>query len=524
MKREALDGLAAAAGEYAASLPLDDPAKETSEAFETWFYAALGSPSLEALKGHHLATPAEYPKIKEALEKLPGETAERHLKKFATTLNTRLANVSADLKLRYLEGATSICGERKEMADAADVLAYYRDLVSEIELSARIEGSDRISPEKPFGLQVNLRHTREIEREAGGFQRYLQNQTNQQYGYNFGRPPEDYRDKFEKAARAVLEEHFEILSLTFHGDKSESRTDPEFGWRLTPYAYFLLKPKGPQIDRIPPLKIDLDFMDTSGYAVIPITSAEIPVDASGKAEPRPFRDIRITQTLDERSHAEKGSLFLEIKATGYGLIPPLETLLDAGVPGFELEKIEDRGVRIAELDSTSDDLAPLSEAEWRVELKPAGGTLPVNFRFPNIKVETAKDDGVLMQRYVDVDLVPVAADIPLMVNQNALSRWWITGLALLVIPIGLVALKIQRGRKVPAAEAKGIPLPSHFTPVTVLGFLRRLRDGNVFPAAQLAVLEQEIEGLENQYFGPAAPLPDSAALEQLAARWQQRAA
>ena len=50
----------------------------------------------------------------------------------------------------------------------------------------------------------NLRHTREIERESGGFQRYLQNQTNSQYAYNFGRPPEDYRDKFEKAARAAL--------------------------------------------------------------------------------------------------------------------------------------------------------------------------------------------------------------------------------------------------------------------------------------------------------------------------------
>jgi hypothetical protein len=139
-------------------------------------------------------------------------------------------------------------------------------------------------------------------------------------------------------------------------------------------------------------------------------------------------------------------------------------------------------------------------------------------------VETAKDDGLLMQRYVDVDLVPVAADIPLTVKQNALSRWGLAGLALLVIPIGLVVLKVQRGRKPPAEVAKVIPMPSHFTPVTVLGFLRRLRDGNNLPADQFAALEQEIEALENQYFGPAAPLPDSAALEQLAARWQQRAA
>jgi hypothetical protein len=521
MKRASLDALAAAAGEYSASLPLEDQAKETAEVFETWFYAALGSPSLEALKGHHLPTPAEYPLIKAALEGLPGEAAERHLKKFATTLNQRLANVGPDLKLRYLEAATAICGDRKELADAADVLAYYRDLVSEIELSSRIDGSDRISPDKPFGLQVNLRHTRQIEREAGGFQRYLQNQTNQQYAWNFGRPPEDYRDKFDKAARAVLEEHFEILSLTFHGEKTESRTDPDFGWRLTPYAYFLLKPKGPQIDRIPSLKIDLDFMDTSGYAIIPITSAEIPVDSSGQPEPRPFRDLRITQTLDERSHAEDGSLYLEIKATAHGLIPPLEEILDIALPGFVLGKIEDRGLRIAELDAATDDLAPVSEAEWRIELKSATGSFPANFRFPNIKLETAKEDGLLMQRYVDVDLVPVLSEVRLDMKQGRLRHWMLAGVALLLIPMGFLAVRAQRRRKAPTVTAKIVPLPSHFTPVTVLGFLRRLRGESPLTPDHAAGLEKEIALMESGYFGTAAPIVDPAALEEIATRWQQ---
>jgi len=49
---------------------------------------------------------------------------------------------------------------------------------------------------------VNLRHTKEIEREAGGFSKYLTNQNNQYYSYNYGRPTENYRDKFEDAARA----------------------------------------------------------------------------------------------------------------------------------------------------------------------------------------------------------------------------------------------------------------------------------------------------------------------------------
>ncbi|MEL7230279.1 MAG: molybdopterin-guanine dinucleotide biosynthesis protein MobB, partial [Pseudomonadota bacterium] len=36
------------------------------------------------------------------------------------------------------------------------------------------------------------------------------------------------------------------------------------GWRRTSYAYLLLKAKGPEVDRIPPLKLDLDFNDVTG--------------------------------------------------------------------------------------------------------------------------------------------------------------------------------------------------------------------------------------------------------------------
>ncbi len=522
IKRESLEALAASAADYAESLPLPDPDEESAEVFETWFFAALGSPSLEALKNHHVPSPGEYAKIRTALESLPDECAERHLKAMATTLNNRLANVSPDLKLRYLEGATLIVGDRKEMGDASDVFAYYRDLVSEIELSTRIDGSDRVGTGSPFGLHVNLRHTREIEREAGGFQRYLQNQTNAQYSFNFGRPPEDYRDKFEKAARAALEEHFEIVSLTFHGEKVESRTDPEFGWRLTPYAYFLLKPKGPQIDRIPPLKIDLDFMDTSGYVVLPITSPEIPIDASGDPAPRPWRDLRITQTLDDRSLDEEGSLFLEVKATANGLVPPLPDMLDINWDGLEPGLIEDKGIQIAELDGASDDLSPVSTREWRIELKPPGGTLPAKFRFPTAKVDTVEEDGFVLQRYADVDLVPVEGEIALDGSGKSPTPWLAAGLAVAVLGAG--GTWIARKRRRPfAVVSEALPLPSSITPVTVLGFLRRLRDREALSEPSRAELDTEIALLESQYFGPHAPEPRNAELLQLATRWQSAA-
>ncbi len=519
--RRALDELGEAAAAYTATLPRADEMTETTAPFETWFFAALGSPSLEALKAHHLPSPDEIPKIKAALDALPEESAKRHLEKFASTLNNRLANVSPDLKLRFLEAADAIVGDHETFRDASDVLAYYRDLVTEIELSATLDGPDKVAADAPFGLKINLRHTKEIERESGGFQRYLQNQTGNQYGYNFGRPPEDYRDKFEKAARAVLEETFEVISVTFHSEKVESRTDPEFGWRLTPYAYLLLKPKGPQIDRIPPLSIDLDFQDTSGYVVLPISSGEIPISASGEAAPRPFRDLRLTQTLDIRSQQEQGSAFLEVRANALGLVPNLETLIELPVPGFETGAIEDKMLQLSELDATTDDLAPLSEHEWRIELKPISGAIPATFRFPPSKVELAAEDGLVLQKYEDVDLVPVTAEVPLGVTTRRNTPLVI---ALLAIVAGLAALIYYLRRSKPVVEvAAPHPLPAHLTPVTLLGWLQRLRENPALTSEQKASLESEIQTLESSLFSASAKPADSANLEAIAKRWQAAA-
>jgi hypothetical protein len=523
IKREALDALAAAAAAYSRDFPSAKESDESTSVFETWFYAALGSPSLESMKSHHVATPAEFPKIKTALDSLTGDAKSRHLKSFATTLNTRIANVSPDLKLRYLEGAAAIVGDHEAMADASDVLRYYRDLITEIELSTSIDGPDRVGTAAPFGLRINLRHTREIERESGGFQKYLQNQTNSPYGFNFGRPTEDYRDKFEKAARAALEEHFEVLSLTFHSDKVESITDPQFGWRLTPYAYFLLKPKGPQIDRIPPLKIDLDFNDTSGYVVLPITSAEVPIDAS-KAEPRPFRDLQLTLTLDDRTAKEKGSVFLEIKANARGLIPPLDELIDSDLTDFKTADIEDRTLRVVELDATAEDLAPLSEHEWRIEYQPANGsTLPATFTFPTIKAELAKENGLTRQRYQDVDLIPVGETTPLGRIPTGLNRWLITAIALTAILLATFLTLLAKRRKPQSTGPELLPLPTQLNAVSVIGYLQRLQQSPSLSPSSRAALHQEIEALQARHFSASALPEDPTHLEALARKWQSAA-
>ncbi|MGC6567872.1 MAG: hypothetical protein ACON38_19935 [Akkermansiaceae bacterium] len=519
-KKFALEDLQSAAELYAKSLPLEKESDESTAVYETWFFAALGSPLLEALKNHHQPVPSEYAKIKAALESLPEESRERHLERFARTLNSRITNVAPDLKFRFLEAALQITGERDEMATSVEVYDYYKDLVTEIELVSHLDGNDKVGREA-FGLFVNLHHTSAIERESGGFQRYLQNQNNTtSYSYNFGRPTEDYRDKFEKAARSALQEHFEIVSLTFHTDKVESYTSSRPGWRTTPYAYFLLKSKGPQVDTIPPLKIDLDFLDTTGYVVLPVTSASIPVDSSGEQDTRPFRELKVTMTLDEREAEEKGEWHLDVKTSGEGLVPDLDELLDLPPAGFEVVETDDQDLQIEELTTQTDDGAPLSTHQYRLTLKPKVDS-PTTFAFPVLtEVATkalAKNDALLRQRYHDVDLLAVGEVVDLVVKPSSTLWLWIVAGLVVIAGGGFFFWSRKRGSGMDEGDLQvGPPLPVNLTPVTLLYWLRRL-EGTI-PEEKKAELQSEITSLESQAFGEGTP---SLELEKIARSWSQ---
>ncbi len=524
-KRTALDDLAAAAQTYLSQLPFEDKKDESTEPFTTWFYASLGSPDLAALKAHHQPVPSEYAKIKAALDTIPEECRKRHLDDFAKTLNSRLANVSPDLKYRFLEAVLPITGEHERIEDAAKVFQYYQDLITEIELDVRLDGPDTIDPTQPFGVYINIRHTKEIERESGGFQRYLVNQNNQPYAYNYGRPTEDYRDKFEKGATPVLEEHFEILSLTFHASKIQSRTDPEPGWRYTPYAYYLLKPKGPEVDTLPPLKIDLDFLDTSGYVVLPVTSAAIPIKASGDgAEARPYRDLQLTLTLDDREAEKKNLAYLEVRATAHGLVPPLERLVELPLEGFEITDTEDRDLQVEELTTDTDDGAPLSTHEWRLTLDPKGETLPATFHFPRVLAQVAEEDGLTLQKYEDVDLIAVEPTTKLTGGKAERSLMWLPFLALGVILIGGIATYVFVRKPEEDAVLAGPEIPQSLTPVTLLSFLDQVRKAVSFPSDKETELRTEIASVEKRAFSPQAAPPDQSELTEIAQKWQRLAA
>jgi len=523
----AMGEFARAAELYARAAPELDDDELTAKAFDTWFYAALGASDLAQIDHRRVALESEFPRIKAAIEALPGELAERHLDLFANALFTRMSGVNPAVKFRYVRAGLGIVGDNDRAADAREVYDYYADLVSEIRLTARVDGGSDVGTE-PFGLFVSLEHTREIEREAGGFSKYLINQNNQAFSYNYGRPTEDYRDKFEEAARESLSEQFEVLSVTFNHPDTTSRALPKYGWRETPYCYVLLRARGPETDRVPPLRLDLDFLDTSGYAVLPIESAVVPIDANAPATAHACEELHIVQTLDER-RADEGALVLEVKATARGLVPELDDLLAIDSDGFDVAGIEDQGLSISEFDREADEVAVKSDRTWLVSLVASDGLaeLPSEFTFAAAKLD-AKE--VLHQRYVDEDLESVEPVVALerRYGEVAGAPRWPWALAFVGLAgLGAFAFTRLRSRGGAPDDEGGLRVPEQVTPFTVLGLLEGIGARGGLADADRAELEGKIAELEAAYFrngrSASAGSEPTADLEALARDWVRRA-
>ena len=524
-------GKAFAAFEYAAQLYAKQVASgemeesdESTKPFEIWFYASLGASDLNHVTEETSADLRQPGKIRDAILKLGDEkTAERHMAMFANTLFTRMSAAKPAVKFRYLRSGFDIVGDHKRAKEARKVFDYYKDLVNEIRLEAVIDGSDVVGHDRPFGVFVNLRHTREIERESGGFSRYLQNQnTNTRYTYNYGRPTEDYRDKFEEAVRQALKEQFEVLSITFQSEDVNSKATSKYGWRVTSYAYLLLKPRGPEVDEIPPLQLDLDFLDTSGYAVLPIESAIVPLDATPNVgDDRPLSNLSIIQTLDERQ-ADERKLIVEIKASGHGLIPSLDEILDFKPKDFEVVSTDDQGVAVSRFDPESDETQIVSERTWLVTLNADEGLteLPEEFAFakPTLDVKEA-----IYQRYNDADLAEVGQTVSLEQEYGKKSylSWIVGGSVAGVLGLGLLLIVLFTPKRTLDQSNQRYVLPEQITPFTVIGLLRDIESANGLNAEGKKELVASIHRLEQQYFDDTAD--SEADLQEVANDWIRKA-
>lgn len=522
-RKEAFDMFSRAADFYAGALP-ESASDESTKVYEHWMYAALGASDLGALREKQQPSPAQIDLIKEALEKLPGAAAQRHMDRFANALAARISGVKPELKQRYLKHGLAIVGGHEKAAEARKVFDYYKDLVTEIQLVARVDGPATVGHTEPFGVFVDIRHTTEIERESGGFSKYLTNQNNASYAYNYGRPTQNYRDKFEETARAALADHFEVTSVSFHDNRITSRGTGREGWRITPYAYLLLKARTPEVDKVPPVQIDLDFLDTSGFVILPIATSPIPIDAQPEfGDVHQAENLEIVQILDE-SKAQEGKIEVEVKATASGLIPGLNHLLSFPTQGFELAETSGGELSVQQLDAEAQTAAAISERNWMLTFTAIDSAIqPEQFIFPRPLIEQSN---VSYQRYEDADLVATTEITPLgaLYAQKRRGLPWILAAGILLLGAIILRTVFRKRASGPAltGQVTRYTIPDELTPFTVIGLLHRIRDEDCLGADIHPQLKQAIEKLERYYFEHSEGDPPD--LKALAEKWVTLAA
>ncbi len=417
---------------------------------------------------------------------------------FANDLFTRMSSVNPAVKFRYVREGLNIVGDRPQAIESKKLLDYYSDLVTEIQLDAAVDGTPRVGHGQPFGVMVSIRHTQAIERESGGFGRYLQNQNSGGgYYYNNGRPNEDYRDKFEKSAREALNEHFEVLSVTFEPESIKSLPLEETGWRRTPYAYLLLKPRGPR---------SIEFL-RCGW--ISISSTPAAMSSCGgvardfrrlqpaEGDTRPLKELSVTQTLDERQ-AKDGKLILEVKAVAKGLVPDLPKVVDVSFQDFDVESTEDNGLLISRFDPDSEEPIIVSERLWTLTLrdrKETAATTEKKFTFP---ASVGEPKEVVYQVYDDADLKAVEQTIALQAQYEppASNAWIIFLIVPVAIGLGVIGWLVAR-RPVAQSEAMvtAFRVPEEVTPFTVLRLLKEIEQAGGIQANRKSDLSASITGL-----------------------------
>ena len=514
VRKGAFELLAEAADHYASTAPSMTQNEETDRVFTTWFYAALGASDLGAIDESMVVASSQLPLIKAAIASLPEGHRERMQARFANLLFTRMSSVKPDIKFRYLKAGFEITGDHEQTKDAREVWNYYQDLIKEIRLEMVVDGSSQVGT-APFGVRVDIVHTDAVGRESGGFQKYATNQNDMAYAYNYGRPTENYRDKFHDGAIAALQENFEILSATFNSENMEPLQGEQEGWQRTPYAYLLLQARGPQVDRIPEVKLDLDFKDTTGFFIMPVVSSPVAVDASRDPGRRPYEDLEVSQLLDER-RVDEGKVTLEVKAKSEGLVPDLDEILELNPPGFRVSKMDDQGAAVVRFAPDQDAIE--SERVWLIALEPEdGAAAPGRFRFGAPKLAGMT---TTYQRYDDADLETVASEIALHRRLDRSNPWWawlLFTIAVVLYSVWFLFAKPASGEVVTDDDA--LRMPGSVTPFSVLALLHQIRGRGRLSESALAQMDADIHRIEAGHFGKDSEDHDPVELADVARRW-----
>ena len=575
-RKAAFDAFAQTAARYAELVAGGDQRDDPS-IYLAWFGASVGSTELNYLTREDLLVEGspqddQIDLIKKSMASLGTEAASRHIDAFARSLADSMAGLAPEVKPRVIRHAMRIIGDHPSGAAMARLLELHQDLMKdEVRLRLAVDGDARVGAGRRFGLTLSIRFTTEVDRETGGFSRYLMNDVWARVGNSY--QPMNYRDLLKKQVESGFGDHFTVEGIGFFEALAPPTTiteGGETGWLEKPLAYIVLSAKDPSVDRVPSVSIDMHFNDQAGPVVLAVTSNSPQIDAAGAAPIRPMRALEVVETLDLRevdgaSKSGERKVVLEVSAKAEGVVPDLATLLpgfERALRGFEVgpKGIEERPFVVVEAEGSNsimrsfgssrpsadkeyakpDDTGMYrlsTERSWIISFTPTGGSVGDEFQLPVLSdavigTTSSGDKAKLISRqYADMDVLTVTTPTVPVRSSLANSRNVVIALAGTVAIAGAFAFIWVRGRRArAAAAARALAArtsgPQHMTPLSVVTTLRRIRDERIsegrLSEEDCRALTRDIESLEAEFFGPDVHANGTATggdLQQISARW-----
>jgi hypothetical protein len=554
-RKDAFLAFAGAAAQYARVIERGEE-REDPGVYVNWFAAAIGSSELNYLNRDDILVEGtkqtdQVDLIRAAILSLPSDSTDRHLSAFARAVEAGVGRAQPEMKPRVVKHALRVIADHPSGATLRSMDELYRDLLKgEIRLRLTVDGDDHVGVARSFGALLSLRYTNAVDRETGGFAKYLQNNV---WGLVGGQYRSiNYRDQLQKSIESAFKDSFDVEGIGFFEAFTPGRSvseNGEDGWQEKPLAYLVLKRKDPSIDRTPTLTMDMYFADQTGPVTLAV-QCNTPVIVPGtQGAVRPVRDLEVSQIVDLRrlrfSEGDK-AVTLEVRARGKGVVPELADLLtnvDAALPGYAVSPtgIETRPTLIEQSQSSSSNrffsFGPTeppkegypepdengmyrlpTERTWLVTYTPTGGAIGGEFRLPVLK--EGANVKLVSKQYSDMDVVNVTlASIP--VNARFWTMWRLAYAGVALVALVLGGVWFSRRKNPVKVRAAHMHLPDRVTPLSVVTTLRRINAelGGGLDSGSRAALVQDITELERKYFGRESTVESNGDLTSVLSRW-----
>ncbi len=546
-KAQAFAAFEQAAARYAKSIAAGEE-REDIGVYERWFGAAMGTSQLNFIALDDLpseAGSADAPKedqverIKKAIATLPPDSAFRHISDFARVMGAAVSRAEPEVKPRLVKQALRVIGDHPAGASLRSLEELYRDLVKdEIKLRMVIDGDDRVGTARQFGVLLSLRFTNSVDRETGGFSKYLQTNAFVRVGRQYQEV--NFREKLQKNIETTLGKGFTVESIGFFDAFMPPRGVSEAGqggWLEKPMAYAVVSRKDPAADRLPQVTMDMQFEDQTGPVtlVLPSNTPSIAVGAASVADstaPRPCLDLKVTIVCDPRDARDREkdrTIKLEVVCRGKGAVPDLHEALAGIENAIEGYTIGEKGIEAKPTVVMQEGEASASrfswgpqkppeggypepdangvyrlsvERSWLITYSPTGATQGAVFNMPTLRAGLAAT--VDSRTFSDMDLVPVQGGSVRVEGRSTYASIAIIAGPILLIAAGTIAYRRIRAGRRATPVTSGFAIPSRLTPLNAVMTLRRLHDlhATTLDVARRVELERDITMLERKYFGP----------------------